>query len=118
MEFAENFEDLRIWQEARRLVKEIYSSFNLCKDYSFRDQIQRGAISIMNNISEGFERRTKKDFAHFLDFAKGSTAEVKSMLYVAEDLQYLSSSEAAVLHESLSQLIFSIGALAAKVRKQ
>ena len=71
----------------------------------------------MNNISEGFERRTKKDFAHFLDFAKGSTAEVKSMLYVAEDLQYLSSAQTTVLRESLSQLIFSIGSLASKICK-
>ena len=117
MKFAQNFEDLRIWQEARKLVKEVYVSFSSCKDYAFRDQIQRAALSIMNNISEGFERRTKKDFAHFLDFSKSSTAEVKSMLYVAEDLQYLSSAQATVLRESLSQLIFSIGALASKKRK-
>ena len=59
-----NFEDLRIWQEARILVKETYKAFAGCKDYSFRDQLQRSVISIMNNISEGFERRTKKDFPH------------------------------------------------------
>jgi four helix bundle protein len=118
MGLVENFEDLRIWQESRRLVREIYVAFMFCKDYSFRDQIQRSVISIMNNISEGFERRTKKDFSHFLDIAKGSSAEVKSMMYVAEDLQYLSPLEASVFRECLSELIISIGALASKLRKQ
>lgn len=118
MNFVTSFEDLRIWQEARLLVKEIYSSFASCKDYSFCDQMQRGVISIMNNISEGFERKTKKDFAHFLDIAKGSSAEIKSMLYVAQDLQYLSSLEAAALRDRFAKLIVSIGALASKVRKQ
>ncbi len=116
MNFAQNFEDLRIWQQSRELVKNIYEAFNSCNDYSFRDQIQRGAISIMNNIAEGFERRTKKDFAHFLDVAKGSAAEVRSMAYAAEDLQYISSSLAIKLREHLSQLIISIGAFASKLR--
>ncbi|MCX6957488.1 MAG: four helix bundle protein [Verrucomicrobiae bacterium] len=118
MSLIANFEDLRIWQEARRLVQETYGAFIYCKDYSFRDQIQRSVISIMNNISEGFERRTKKDFSHFLDMAKGSSAEAKSMMYVAEDLQYLLPSEASMFRERLSELIVSIGALASKVCKQ
>ena len=62
-----------------------------CRDYSFRDQMRRAALSVMNNISEGFERRTPKDFAHFLDIAKGSAGEVRSMTYAAEDLKILMS---------------------------
>lgn len=118
MSLVANFEDLRIWQEARHLVKETYQAFAPCKDYSFRDQVQRSVVSIMNNISEGFERKTKRDFSHFLDVAKSSAAEAKSMMYVAEDLHYLSSLEAAAFRERLSQLIISIGALASKIRKQ
>ncbi len=89
MSFAEKFEDLEIWIEARRLNKIVYSSLEECRDYSFRDQMRRAALSVMNNISEGFERRTAKDFAHFLDLAKGSAGEVRSMTYAAEDLKIL-----------------------------
>jgi four helix bundle protein len=116
--FAENFEDLRIWQDARKLVKEIYEAFNSCRDYSFRDQIQRAAISVMNNIAEGFGRKTKKDFAHFLDLAKGSCNELKSMTYASEDLDYLTTSNANELRNHLTSLILSIGALASKLRQQ
>jgi len=85
MSFAERFEDLEIWQEARRLNLSVYRALEKCTDYSFRDQMRRAAVSVMNNISEGFERRTAKDFAHFLDLAKASGGEVRSMTYAAED---------------------------------
>lgn len=53
----------------------------------------------MNNIAEGFERRTSKDFGHFLDIAKGSSGEVRSILYLAEDRGYLRADQAASLRE-------------------
>ena len=84
-DFAERFEDLRIWQQTRQLTNTVYENLADCRDYAFRDQMQRAAVSIMNNIAEGFERRTSKDFGHFLDIAKGSCGEVRSMLYLAED---------------------------------
>ena len=58
----------------------------------------------MNNIAEGFERKTPKDFAHFLDLAKGSCGEVRSMLYVAEDLIYLAPADALSLRDSAEKL--------------
>ena len=91
---AKRFEDLWIWQEARKLVKEIYQDFRLgngSRDYGFRGQIQDAGVSIMNNIAEGFERTTDPDFARFLDVAKGSCGEVRSMYYTAEDLGYIDS---------------------------
>ena len=51
MAFAEKFEDLDIWKESRKLNQQIYSSFEACRDYSFRDKIRRAALSVMNNIS-------------------------------------------------------------------
>ena len=85
MSFAESFEDLKVWHRARTLTNAIYNTMRACKDHAFRDQIQRAATSVMKNISESFERRTKKDFAHFLDLAKGSAGEVRSMLYLDEN---------------------------------
>jgi four helix bundle protein len=120
MSFAERFEDLRIWQEARGQVNSAYRCLLRdgvrCRDFSFRDQLQRAAISVMNNIAEGFERKTPKDFAHFLDLAKGSCGEVRSMLYVAEDLEYLTSQDAALLRERAEKLSSGIATLANHLR--
>ena len=85
---ARRFEELWVWQQARELVKEIYEDLRAgpgSKDFGFRDQIQRAGISVMNNIAEGFERFTEIEFARFLDVARGSCGEVRSMYYAAED---------------------------------
>jgi four helix bundle protein len=86
----EKFEDIEAWKEARELVKHVYESFKDQKDYGFRDQIQRAAISIMSNIAEGFDRGSNKEFIHFLIIARSSVSEVKSLCYAALDINYLS----------------------------
>jgi four helix bundle protein len=118
MGFAENFEDLQIWQRSRVLTNEIYDAFEKCRDLDFRSQLRRAAVSTMNNIAEGFERRTKKDFAHFLDLSKGSSGEVRSMLYLGEDRRYIDKSFAERLRSECKDLSKSIGALASKLRSQ
>jgi len=85
----ERFEDIVGWQKAGELSMAIYSSFSSFKDFGFRDQIQRSGVSIMNNIAEGFERKTNNDFKHFLFIVKGSCGEVRSMLYLAKRLKYI-----------------------------
>jgi four helix bundle protein len=87
------FEDIVIWQKGRSLTHIIYKLFQSNKDFSFRDQIQRACISITNNIAEGFERKGNKEFKNFLFIAKGSCAEIRSMLYVALDLRYLTQND-------------------------
>jgi four helix bundle protein len=57
---------------------------------SFKDQMTRAATSVMNNSAEGFERRSSRDFGHFLDVVKASADEARSMLYLAEDRKYVS----------------------------
>ena len=64
-----------------------------------RDQIQRASVSIMSNIAEGFERSGNKEFSHFLYMAKGSAGEVRSHLYIAQDLGYLDEAEFKKLYE-------------------
>ena len=85
----EKFEDIESWKEARMLVKEIYQLFANVKDYGFRDQIQRAAISVMSNIAEGFDRSSNKEFIQFLVIARGSVSEVRSLSYAAMDIGYL-----------------------------
>jgi four helix bundle protein len=89
----ERFEDIIAWQKAKELSLEVYRLFGDSKDFGFRDQIQRAAISIMNNIAEGFERESDKDFKRFLYIAKGSSGELRSMLTVAKELDYITGEQ-------------------------
>lgn len=85
----EKFEDIIVWQKSKTFSINIYRAFNLNKDCGFRDQILRASVSIMNNIAEGFERKGNKEFSHFLFISKGSCGEVRSMLYLAQELEYI-----------------------------
>jgi four helix bundle protein len=92
MASIKRFEDIIGWQKARELVRGIYMICNetgLRKDFGLRDQLCRASVSAMSNIAEGFARNTDKDFARFLDQARGSCGEVQSLLYVAQDVGYL-----------------------------
>lgn len=89
MATIERFEDLICWQKARELTKHVYANFRECKDFGFKDQIQRASVSVLSNIAEGFERGTQAEFLNYLFIAKGSAGEVRAQLYVALDANYL-----------------------------
>jgi four helix bundle protein len=108
---SKTFEDLKVWQDSRDFVKSIYeltSSINFAKDYGLKDQIQRAAVSIMNNIAEGFERNNNKEFIVFLKYSKGSAGEIRSMLYVALDLNYITKSTFDEYYKNVIQIITQI----------
>lgn len=95
------FEDLECWKAARVLATSTYKYSNygkISKDFDLRNQLRRAAISVMNNIAEGFRRYSRKEFKRFLDIAQSSAAEVKSMLYIIEDIGYMNSKELHHLH--------------------
>lgn len=100
----EKFEDINSWQKAKELSIRTYRNFSKNRDFSFRDQIQRAVISIMNNIAEGFERSGNKEFKYFLFVAKGSCAEYRSMLYVAHELGYISKKEFDEMRDSALEI--------------
>jgi len=100
----ERFEDIESWKEARNLVKDIYAVFRECKDYGFKDQIQRASVSVMTNISEGFDRGSNKEFIQFLIIARGSLSEVRSLSYAALDVGYLQSIQAISIQEKCIKL--------------
>ena len=89
----ERFEEIIVWQKAKELSLFVYLHFQSNKDYGFKDQIQRASVSIMNNIAEGYERKSNTEFKQFLFIAKGSCGEVRSMLHLALELKYLSKKE-------------------------
>jgi four helix bundle protein len=80
-------------------------------------QIQRAGISVMNNIAEGFERFTEIEFARFLDVARGSCGEVRSMYYAAEDLGYVTPDVGDKRRSKARQISAGIASLASHLRK-
>jgi four helix bundle protein len=102
-----SFEEIVSWQKARVLCKEIYilsSNDKFAKDFGLRDQIRRSAVSIMANIAEGYERKSDGDFKRFLNISKGSLAEVKSHLYIALDLEYISDDKFKKLASDIDEI--------------
>ena|SRR5579863_7222881 len=89
----QKFEDIIAWQKAQEFAVDIYAAFKNQKDFSFRDQVCRAVVSISNNVAEGFDRSSNADFSRFLYIAIGSCSEVKSMLYLAAKLNYISGDE-------------------------
>lgn len=87
-----NFEDMKVWQDARLFVQKRLQKMHNSKK-SFKDQIQKASISLMNNIAEGYERHSNKELIKFLSYSKGSSGELRNMLYIALDLKYISQKE-------------------------
>ena len=88
----ESFEDLLVWQKGMRIVRQVYlitRDGKLSRDFGFRDQLRGAALSIPSNIAEGFERASRKEYLNFLNIAKGSAGEVRSLLRVAVEIGYL-----------------------------
>jgi four helix bundle protein len=112
--FIKHFEDIEAWQSSRILIKKIYlltraSAF--AKDYGLRDQIQRAAVSIMLNIAEGFDSKSNQSFINFLKYSYRSASEVKSILYVALDLEYINQDNFKELRSELDRVQNLIGGL-------
>ena len=97
-------EQLSIWREARVFVVEIYKMLANNTDYGFKDQIQRAAVSIMNNIAEGQGYGSDVQFSKFLRISLGSCYEVKSMLYLCSDLNYCSEEKSKQLIVQLDNI--------------
>jgi len=114
MSSFKTFEEIEAWQKARELSKQIYSISNhgaFKKDFSLKDQIHRASVSIMSNIAEGFERDGRKEFIQFLSIAKGSAGEVRSLLYVALDNDYINKDEFKTLYDKAKEIGKMLGGL-------
>ena len=94
MSTIKGFEELIIWQEARKFTNNIYRAtkkFPKKELYGLTSQMRRAAVSIMSNIAEGFDRRTTKEFISFLIIARASVSEVQNDLYISLDLNYINT---------------------------
>jgi four helix bundle protein len=91
MATIKRFEEIEAWQTARELARRIYALTNdgaISRDFGLRDQMRRASVSILSNIAEGFESRTRSLFIDFLGRAKGSAGELRAQAYVALDAGY------------------------------
>lgn len=101
------FEDLEIWQEARRLATEIYKisvETDLKSEIRLKEQIKSSSRSIMDNIAEAFERDGNLEFRQFLSIAKGSAGEVRSQLFQIFDCNYIDEQKFLELKECYEKL--------------
>jgi four helix bundle protein len=117
---VKTFEDLVTWQEAIELARDVYvltREGQFAKDFGLRDQIRRACVSISANIAEGFERRTTKEYLHFLSIAKGSAGEVRSLLRVAFEVGYLKAESYETLKFKLIRISQMIANQMKGVRK-
>ena len=115
MAVVKDFRELRCWQAARVLTKDVYAltkGGEFARDYGLKDQVQRAAVSIGSNIAEGFERDNNAELSRFIGYAKGSAGEVISLLYTAFDVGYITESQLQKLVAQLKE----IGGMLSKFR--
>ena len=114
-----NFKELKVWQKARRLVKEIYlilKSFPEDEKYGIVSQIKRASVSIPANIAEGTGRNTNNDFSRFLDIATGSSFELETLIILSLDLEFLKESDYNRLITELQEIQKMIYSLKARIQ--
>lgn len=114
---SHNFRELKIWQEAMVLVKDVYSLTNdLSTEERFGliSQVNRCAVSIPSNIAEGSGRTSEKEFIHFLRIAISSSYELETQLILIKDIYKVESEEILI---ELSSLQNRIGAFIRKINE-
>lgn len=102
-----NFKELKVWQNARKFVKEIYldtRNFPAEEKYGLISQMRRSAVSIPSNIAEGSGRNTNKDFKYFLNVSLGSAYELQTLLFLSQDLELLKQERTNELNSSLEEI--------------
>ena|SRR2546426_505918 len=99
-----SFEDLEVWKRSARLAVKIYDVLGDCRDYGLKDQMTRAAVSIASNVAEGAERDSRSEFIRFLHIAKGSAAELRTQVYIAQRIGIFSASHASELVTELKEI--------------
>lgn len=110
-----DFERLEVWQKSRQLTVRVYRELADCRDFGFRDQATRSALSVPSNIAEGMERASVKEKCRFLQIAKGSCAELRTQLMIGSDIGYIADSIAAEWIQETRELSRMLAGLINKI---
>lgn len=97
-------EKLEVWKRGCRLAVDLYKALEQCRDYGFKDQITRAALSVPSNIAEGFERDSSREFCRFLKIAKGSCGELRTQLYIAAETGFLNKDVAFTMIREAAEI--------------
>ena len=111
---AKRFEDLEVWKRSCRLAVEIYKiteTGKIGKDWGLKDQLRRSAVSIPSNIAEGFGRDSDAEFKRFLLISKGSCAELKTQIYIAESITFIDKERSRPIIQECDEVSRMIGSL-------
>lgn len=114
MSTIKSFEELPVWQDARKFTNKIYKLTNKFPKeelYGLTSQIRRATVSIMSNIAEGFDRRSDKELSNFLSMSRASSSEVQNDLYIALDLKYINQNEFNQLYQEVKKIAKQINGL-------
>jgi len=102
-----HYKELTVWKDAMALVTKVYTlarTFPKHEQFALTNQLTRAVVSIPANIAEGNRRATTADYAHFIAIARGSLAEVETLLLIAVNLEYLSAESLVPLEDPLDKL--------------
>jgi four helix bundle protein len=99
-----SFEELDVWKRACRLAVEMYDNLRNCRDYGLKDQMTRAAVSIASNIAEGAERNSKAEYIRFLHIAKGSAAELRTQVYIVQQIGVYQNTQTTELITELKEI--------------
>jgi four helix bundle protein len=100
----EAFEGLDVWKRSCRFCVDLYALLGDCKEYGFKDQATRSALSVLSNIAEGYERDSPRDFIRFLRIAKGSCGELRTQLYIGTEAGFMERSKALEFIDEATQV--------------
>jgi four helix bundle protein len=114
----QSFEDLEVWQRGCRWTVAVFKAFSRCREFTLKDQIQRAALSVPCNVAEGAERGSTKDFAHFVNIAKGSAGEVRTQLYIARKLDLIDKKPFDNLLAEAKEISAMLGGLRSSLMKK
>ena len=111
-----SFEDLDVWKRSCRVAVRVYEVLRDCRDWGLRDQMTRSAVSIASNIAEGAERDSKAEYLRFLHIAKGSAAELRTQLYIAQRIGLIDHVVQTQLTQELKEISSMLQALAKSLK--
>jgi len=114
----QSFEELVVWKKSSRLAVNLYNELRDCRDFGLKDQMTRAAVSIPSNIAEGSDRDSLKEFIRFLNIAKGSAAELRTQVYIAQQVDVISNDVAKYIHEDLKQISAMLHGLVKSLKRK
>ena len=112
-----SFEELEVWKLGCCLAVRVYEVLKNCRDFGLKDQMTRAAVSISSNIAEGAERDSKQEFIRFLHIAKGSAAELRTQMYIAHQVGFITNDVQTEFSEKLKKISSMLHALIKSIKK-